>query len=151
MRISDWSSDVCSSDLDPEREMLFLFTMAPLLASELRHRNREARATIPPVEAVRIRRPRGYGCTNQISGWQSPRRSHARKVVEHRERSLDIHHTPALRGNRRIRQPKTLLGLCFVVIRNAQDEVSHPCLDRSEERRVGKECVSKGRYRWVPY
>src|SRR3546814_11324271 len=23
--------------------------------------------------------------------------------------------------------------------------------DRSEERRVGKECVSKGRYRWSPY
>src|SRR3546814_6728830 len=146
MRISDWSSDVCSSDLgddahflrglhrfheiggvdrhgegvldranlelqsDPEREMLFLFTMAPLLASELRHRNREARATIPPVEAVRIRRPRGYGCTNQISGWQSPRRSHARKVVEHRERSLDIPPPPALRGNGRIRQPKNRLG-----------------------------------------
>src|SRR3546814_10446371 len=105
MRISDWSSDVCSSEL------------------------REARATIPPVEAVRIRRPRGYGCTNQISGWQSPRRSHARKVVEHRERSLDIPHPPALRGNRRIRQPKNLLGLCFVVIRNAQAEVSPPCLE----------------------
>src|SRR3546814_1767497 len=72
MRISDWSSDVCSSDL---------------------------------------------------------RRSHARKVVEHRERSLDIPHPPALRGNRRIRQPKNLLGLCFVVIRNAQAEVSPPCLE----------------------
>src|SRR3546814_2537278 len=72
MRISDWSSDVCSSDL---------------------------------------------------------RRSHARKVVEHRERSLDIPHPPALRGNRRIRPPKNLLCLCFVVIRNAQAEVSPPCLE----------------------
>src|SRR3546814_12310807 len=100
--------------------------MAQLLASELRHRNREARATIPPVEAVRIRRPRGYGCTNQISGWQSPRRSHARKVVAHRERSLDIPHPPALRGTRRIRPPKNLLGLCFVVLRHAQATVPPP-------------------------
>src|SRR3546814_20639837 len=98
--------------------MLFLFTMAPLLASELRHRNREARAPIPPVEAVRIRRPRGYGCTNQISGWQSPRRSHARKVVEHRERYLDIPHPPALRGNRRLMQPKQLQDLWFSDNRN---------------------------------
>src|SRR3546814_11576007 len=27
----------------------------------------------------------------------------------------------------------------------------HPEAERSEERRVGKECVSKGRYRWSTY
>src|SRR3546814_10354598 len=29
--------------------------------------------------------------------------------------------------------------------------LSPPALDRSEERRVGKECVSTGRSRWSPY
>src|SRR3546814_2813842 len=50
-------------------------------------------------------------------------------VVVYRERSFDIPPPPAPRGNRRIRRPKNPLGLCFVVIRNAQVEVSPPCLE----------------------
>src|SRR3546814_19304416 len=32
-----------------------------------------------------------------------------------------------------------------------QDEMIYCAEDRSEERRVGKECVSTCRYRWSPY
>src|SRR3546814_13234451 len=31
------------------------------------------------------------------------------------------------------------------------DDIDRDGLDRSEERRVGKECVSTCRYRWSPY
>src|SRR3546814_5000798 len=78
LRISDWSSDVCSSDLE-----------------QLRHRVESLRTPQPPRLAPR----------------QPPRRQpqpprHVAKVAAH---------------------------------------------ERSEERRVGKECVSTCRSRWSPY
>src|SRR3546814_15331061 len=36
-------------------------------------------------------------------------------------------------------------------LRYAQQVAVEPAVSRSEERRVGKECVSKCRYRWSPY
>src|SRR3546814_17700681 len=80
MRISDWSSDVCSSDLDAARLQL-----APAV-------DRRGRL-------VRTGRPLG------------------RRV-----------------GFRRRELPRIALSL-----------------PRSEERRVGKECVSTCRSRWAPY
>src|SRR3546814_2874935 len=83
MRISDWSSDVCSSDLGPTR------------------RNEESRA----------------GILDDCGRGKPLTRS---KIVESIDRSL------------------TLLAA------RQQDA-------RSEERRVGKECVSTCRSRWSPY
>src|SRR3546814_6120680 len=85
MRISDWSSDVCSSDLDDDR------------ALPQRLRLEGARALLG-----REREPIGRGL---------PRRVHV-------AREFDV----------------------------AAER--HP---RSEERRVGKECVSTCRSRWSPY
>src|SRR3546814_14599905 len=82
MRISDWSSDVCSSDL----------TDAP--------RSRPARITASVTADARPD-PR---CSGSVATPQ---------IAEH--------------------------GSC------------RPPNHRSEERRVGKECVSTGRYRWSPY
>src|SRR3546814_6489317 len=84
MRISDWSSDVCSSDLP------FL----PGLQDEVGIGGERAR------EAARV--PRVQGPAQIV------------QEIEHR--------VPLLRRD-----------------------------DRSEERRVGKECVSKCRSRWSPY
>src|SRR3546814_14049791 len=81
MRISDWSSDVCSSDLP----------------CSLRT---GARAWVPPEHSER--RPRGGACREQ--------------------------------GGRRYEMA----------------EAPAPAR-RSEERRVGKECVSTCRSRWSPY
>src|SRR3546814_20580449 len=94
MRISDWSSDVCSS----------------YLYERLNHRTINVRQQIGP----------GYPA-NQVGNEQS--REHL---------PIDI----AMQD--------------MTDTRNAGGE----CLDsmyRSEERRVGKECVSTGRSRWSPY
>src|SRR3546814_4526555 len=81
MRISDWSSDVCSSDLQFQRGQ--------------------------------SRRPR------RRVGAREPRLPHHRPALEHRPCQ---HH-------------------------RAEDHRA----DRSEGRRVGKECVSTCRFRWSPY
>src|SRR3546814_16090797 len=49
--------------------------------------------------------------------------------------------------NRRIVQERYVVPVIFV------GQILHPELDlpRSEERRVGTECVSTCRYRWSPY
>src|SRR3546814_16933869 len=84
MRISDWSSDVCSSDL--RQETLVLLVVAQL--------------------AARLR-----------------------KQVNRRR--------PAGRDDQRV----------DLDLANVEIAVAH----RSEERRVGKECVSTCRSRWSPY
>src|SRR3546814_16168030 len=84
MRISDWSSDVCSSDL-------------PFAGS----------------------------------------------LVEHLDLLVEMREDHA--RDRRIGAP---LGVPAVDQRRAR---LGPCLCRSEERRVGKECVSTCRSRWSPY
>src|SRR3546814_17447794 len=80
MRISDWSSDVCSSDLPPPRRS----------AAGRRHRRRDRARPLDRPDAL---------CRAARSGQGVP------------------------------------------------DRVA----DRSEERRVGKECVSTCRFRWSPY
>src|SRR3546814_13031948 len=96
MRISDWSSDVCSSDLDP-----------PTRVSQF--------AAAPRVSAVNSSADRPssmvYACF-----WTAPTFGHALYTYRC---DPDASHAPA---------PAT----------------------RSEERRVGKECVRKGRFGWSP-
>src|SRR3546814_17568760 len=94
MRISDWSSDVCSSDLDEK----------PPRAHRLQSR-------------LAQRHPIGFG---HLLGFR-----------------LACARTRHQRADRRDRR---LVGLAFEI-----------GLERSEERRVGKECVSTCRSRWAPY
>src|SRR3546814_7281585 len=91
MRISDWSSDVCSSDL-----------------------------TKPACDVAK-------GGTMSKHG-----------LVE-----FDAVLAIARRGS--FRAAALELGLSTTALSNAIAKL------RSEERRVGKECVSTGRYRWSPY
>src|SRR3546814_12504893 len=89
MRISDWSSDVCSSDLVRQTRRL---------------------------------------CTHAVGRHEAPPlggESHGAFAADHRARRTD-------RGGR-YRAAPAALGL------------------RSEERRVGKECVSTCKSRWSPY
>src|SRR3546814_11909594 len=99
MRISDWSSDVCSSDLgdDPDR----------------------AEHVSPDFEicAFEIEAP-------LLAGLQQAHRHQIDDQTGYR----DGGHAPRLHG----------FGIAEAV-------------DRSEERRVGKECVSTCRSRWSPY
>src|SRR3546814_13020187 len=104
MRISDWSSDVCSSDLltrgnlDPRaREVLAL----PWSKRDQRLYDLFWKAFVPVYRA--------------LPTWL--RQAHGRSVLRD--------------ARRRIRGNKHLI--------------------RSEERRVGQECVSTCRSRWSPY
>src|SRR3546814_17214206 len=90
LRISDWSSDVCSSDLAPDAA---------------------CRSSVQLSNAV-------------------PAGGEAQRQGGHAE-----HRPPT------VIRPSQLHELVL----------PQPQLGRSEERRVGKECVSTCRYRWSPY
>src|SRR3546814_3911344 len=95
MRISDWSSDVCSSDLS--------------------HRQ--------PHAAIHQHRARGAAVrTLRQMAWRSRRTAHAAALCE-----PDLHE----------------------LVRSSRRAAS--TFERSEERRVGKECVSTCRSRWSPF
>src|SRR3546814_15219811 len=96
MRISDWSSDVCSSDLNPR---------VPAVHMNTRH--------VVTTKAW-------FGGGGDL--------------------------TPVLDVQRRDDHPDT--RDFHAAMKNACDK--HDA-DRSEERRVGKECFSTGRSRWSPY
>src|SRR3546814_17360199 len=98
MRISDWSSDVCSSDLGVERAL-------------------QKRAEDGGLDL----RPAMLGRLNQ----------HLQLLRVERDRSTIFKQIPVELPERHPERGR---------------EVA-----RSEESRVGKECVSKCRYRWSPY
>src|SRR3546814_13385281 len=102
MRISDWSSDVCSSDLQPLVHLL---------------------GDLPAIDAARFEL-----LDAALAVLQQRRVDEAGPEVE--------------RVDRLRRQTREAPGLVGVHGERAV---------RSEERRVGKECVSTCRSRWSPY
>src|SRR3546814_18869277 len=97
MRISDWSSDVCSSDLDPLKSKQYE------LGIKTGHEDWAATAALFRIE----------------------------KKAEYTNASNEL-----------VQDGKSIFqGL----------ELGASTRIRSEERRVGKECVSTCRYRWSPY
>src|SRR3546814_15355312 len=96
MRISDWSSDVCSSDLDLEERRPRVEQSFDALARE------QLAAAGVPLARLRVA------------------------------------------AERRLGDPRVKLVAKAAIVRGIGAE-------RSEERRVGKECVSTCRSRWSPY
>src|SRR3546814_17723443 len=117
MRISDWSSDVCSSDLPdrPGEPRGHVFAEAKRLA-DLAHR--AARAVARDHGGQRRMRA-AIGLVNPLDDFLAP------LMLE-----IDVN----------------IGGLAPF----GRDEAFEQQL-RSEERRVGKECVSPCRSRWSPY
>src|SRR3546814_17450350 len=106
MRISDWSSDVCSSDLFIDG-----------------HTHLDAQMHWDPLGSSSC----WQGVTTAVMGncgfTLAPSSKSGRAlVVRNLERAQDIHGAAMEAG-----------------------------IERSEERRVGKECVSRCRSRWSPY
>src|SRR3546814_15503133 len=116
MRISDWSSDVCSSDLREGR-------VEAQAAREIR-KNVPIKAGAAPYRHERAACPQ--------SGPQEGALVHEGKILTfiHRGGGQAIMGVP--------------IGLVEIQVER-NEEV------RSEERSVGKECVSTGRSRWSPY
>src|SRR3546814_12971094 len=124
MSISDWSSDVCSSDLKAGWTTKITGTKTPLSLGFAHH----SYTTREPV-----------GVAAQIVPWNFPLLMAVWKLA------------PALAAG------------CSVVLKSAEqtplsalklaelfEEAEFPAGARSEERRVGKECVSTCRFRGVP-
>src|SRR3546814_15561998 len=114
MRISDWSSDVCSSDLLPK-----IFSLQKLGGGN--DRANGAHATQRPQALI-------HQCPGKGDGVLSVRIPVAIQGGEARRGQGFVDGCPAFYP-----------GIAF---RGAS---------RSEERRVGKECVSTGRSGWSPY
>src|SRR3546814_13163713 len=126
MRISDWSSDVCSSDLLPL--YLFSWKIAPALAAGNTVVAKPSEVT--PCSAALLGElsiEAGFppGVLNIVQG-RGP--SVGQAIVEHA-------HVKAV----------SFTGSTATGARIASVAA------RSEERRVGKECVSTCRSRWSPY
>src|SRR3546814_13420329 len=99
MRISDWSSDVCSSDL--------------VMSS-------------PHIKTCRFPcKDLPIKCSEKL-----------KYLVSFGNSSLSL---------------KVCVGFCSFTFENASRKLSAFKCGRSEERRVGKECVSTCRSRWSPY
>src|SRR3546814_14829085 len=132
MRISDWSSDVCSSDLADIVVRIFREyaegKSAKAIAAGL---NTDGivgpRGGIWRQNTINGNRARGTGILNNelYVGWLVWNR------LEYKTKSVNL-------GGRQAAPRKS----------TAKPRVSR--LRRSEERRVGKECVRKGRSRWSP-
>src|SRR3546814_12185469 len=112
MRISDWSSDVCSSDLTDDRH---LHSLLPDLN----------RAGPMPGQSLRVE-PLKFAFCRSVHCTDRPDRDNGQYLAADRKR-----------------------GEGFDAPQTSQVELS--LMGRSEERRVGKACVSKCRSRWSPY
>src|SRR3546814_13349148 len=122
MRISDWSSDVCSSDLFAQ----VYHGRARACPESNRHRFRRSRAE---------RRAATFCC-----GAAAIRIRSRAEAATARERGM-ISRAPA--GDRLYNDPD--------LVQLYDLENSWGADFRSEERRVGKECVSTCRSRWSPF
>src|SRR3546814_19490369 len=82
--------------------------------------------------------PKGYGLVSAVANIRNLRGRH--KLLAH------AHAPPRIRAPK----PKPSAASSMVVTRPSKSS-SGPSRSRSEERRVGKECVSTCRSRWSPY
>src|SRR3546814_14430226 len=114
MRISDWSSDVCSSDLSLSLTQARPDELEKILrrVTAINDRNTLRDCLIPLLVPERF-----------LAG-------------------------PSVNGDDLTLRP--LSNLLFVLLRQHQ-VIPASMPKRSEERRVGKECVSTCRSRWSPY
>src|SRR3546814_4711548 len=121
MRISDWSSDVCSSDLSPDRFQTCLCKKTRRNARCQRAFSADQKSShgFPP------RRPAPEPPLPSSLRWKRKSVSKERRRYSPLEPSQEL-----ARRSRSVEQSLSM---------------------RSEERRVGKECVSTCRSRWSPY
>src|SRR3546814_13882439 len=129
MRISDWSSDVCSSDLLGRMldELLLAFPVYRSYVGENGRSQADACLFNAVVEQLRQRLGFSeYDC--RLLEWLNDCLGAAPLSMDDPVPGVSLH------------------ALQREAVRRFQQ-----LTPRSEERRVGKECVSPGRFRWSPY
>src|SRR3546814_19768664 len=124
MRISDWSSDVCSSDLNAQLIVAVEYRKAPAQANT-------GMLDLKKTQAQRVKRGHGQALGALGLDPLAHALAHlARRLVGERDR-------------------RAVAGLVLA----AGEQVRAPLGDhpRSEESWVGKECVSTCRSQWSPF
>src|SRR3546814_12716964 len=135
MRISDWSSDVCSSDLIAHS----LGGTGTLLAAA-EHGLAARRLAILAAP----NHPRLFAAAMMaMLGLTPAQTAQVFTAIERLVgRSMEsLHLPPKLRS----------LGIPGLILHSRDDRVVPLQHSRAEESRVGKACVSTGRSRWAPY
>src|SRR3546814_20161255 len=122
MRISDWSSDVCSSDLYMLRQGTYVADVLYFVGEDSPNQAEYFRPDVSPDTNPRIGR---YFDPKVPAGYQ-----------------YDLVNAEVLLTRARIEDGRIVL---------AHGASSRMLVIRSEERRVGNECVSTCRSRWSPY
>src|SRR3546814_1642580 len=151
MRISDWSSDVCSSDLidllpgdEPDRYSIQLYHQTA------------AALDWTGLDGLEVGCGRGGGAS-YVARYLKPRSLVGLDIAD---RAIEFcrrrHAAPGLSFVSGDAQKLPVPAASFDVVLDVESSGSSPDRDaffaeRSEERRVGKECVSTCRSRWSPY
>src|SRR3546814_4192636 len=127
MRISDWSSDVCSSDLRYSA-----------------HRSLELNAGLKHFFRFWL----WLTTAQNTREWTAIHRKHHAKCE-----TVDDPHSPVIKGLSTVLRKGAELYRAEAENPETLRIYGKNCPEdwRSEERRVGKECVSKCRSRWSPY
>src|SRR3546814_10928690 len=124
MRISDWSSDVCSSDLR-------------FFQQRLGYINPERPEGRVPVDA-KANRQAGFGRIAEIEFPERRNRvGNQRGMATRAGLSRGCYHSTR--------------SIAALELPGAVQNRANSCGSRSEERRVGIECVRTCRSRWAPY
>src|SRR3546814_19185438 len=124
MRISDWSSDVCSSDLLGKHFHRFPVQLILVRLHQLMDLLYSLELLVGKVQATR-----GILIKDE------------RRWLHVKKRIFAIKSDGAI-----LKTDKNLVVFGY----NMSDNAPVTLLIRSEERRVGKECVSTCKYRWSP-
>src|SRR3546814_11088611 len=130
MRISDWSSDVCPSDLQFSQEIQISGNLGNL----------------DWVTGVNYFREAGDESSRSAIFYNTPIATYTRAFGDFISKSVGIFGQLNYRLTDRLRLTG---GIRYTWDKRTIDR--HGIEDRSEERRVGKECVSTCRSRWSPY
>src|SRR3546814_15469014 len=143
MLISDWSSDVCSSDLDTANNVY----IDPAKVREINHRGKYFKVRGPLNQ---VPSPQGKPVLMQAGA--SPRGR------DFAARHADAVFAPPIGGLEGMKAIRDDIKARAVKFGSNPDDVKVfyaalcKVLDSSsEERRVGKECVSTGKSRWLLY
>src|SRR3546814_324135 len=154
MRISDWSSDVCSSDLNATYRCNFLQDGSCRLYPGRRYDGSSSGAMAPNTG-----RSDGRSFNNSREG-----RNMLLTTLKHAAKhaalgvGLALAISGAAQAEKVLRvgndgEPQSMDPHYISTVQTSRltDDMFLGLLTRSEERRVGKECVSTCRSRWSPY
>src|SRR3546814_12616654 len=137
MRISDWSSDVCSSDLSPVISAAIVLLGIAVGIFFVR-RERQQALPILPLDLLR-QRDIALPCIGSLCAYIAMTIT---TVILPIRLQQQFGFSPVAAGA--VLAPIPIVSMVVA-------PVSGLLSDRSEERRVGKECVSTCRYRLSPY